>query len=187
MPLQYERLRSDKVLDKLDALKAEIFLSVIQLMASSLSDKERAFLLKHPTYFFSKDFLFRGLSNNKIVEVKGTGMYPVTNGYMGSKAAFFSNSPFSAFNYIGDSSGGIAVLRRSEIVPSSEYGIVRVGSAQYHSLVESSRSRMIGVYEIDNQWDIESSAGLKVSQIRNIELRQEQPIDITEALITFGN
>lgn len=163
--------------------KAKEYLVFAKALLPHLPEHEREAFAHDPVHFTSDTVVFRGLGSGKYDQLKESKMYPVQNGEMGSRAVFLSNRPFGAITY--QHHGAVAIIPRDRLrLMNANLGILKPGSPQYKEESDKLRAAGVSVWEIDNHMDLSNPVATH-PQERYLNMRLEQPIEVTEVFLVW--
>lgn len=177
-------------MDKLAPLgRVQEYLRVAQTLLPLLPPQEQVYFLAHPVRFFSKHFVFRGLTPEKLSRLQQDGFYEPQYGYFG-KAVYFTNNPFVAFGFTEQNASIIALASVKKLKMADEnVGVLKVGSEAYKAYVQKQLDALdedidrLRVFSIDSEVDLGVAPNPDYPWVRNIELRKDQPVDVTDYLL----
>lgn len=156
---------------------------------SILSESERAEFARDPINFRSKELLFRGLTSEKVAQLKIDGEFKTHSGEQAAgTGVFLFDSPFSTFQY---ESHTIAVFERSRLA-LLDGRIVEAGSREYHDRVAAllggltPDGRKLSVWTVDEEMDLAYKSN-RNSEVLNVSLRKPQPLSAVKAFLTYEN
>ena len=187
-------LDTDLILSGLtDVERAEEYIVFARQLLPHLPVDEQLSFAKDPLRFVSSGLGFRGLTQEKYVNLKRTRTYLPESGHFGSRGVYFSNSPYDAFMY--QRQGVIAVVEVKNLNTLNGRGFYELGSEPYKAHTQayidalpptlSKKERSDALYSADEGMDLLEKTTSLNPAIRNIVARQSQSIEVTEVFLVW--